>query len=128
MMNELATTPHGRLLSLAMTIALAGGGIASTIHDPMGVALMCVSLLASIVLSLLAIVLSIDSRPSFGVLSIILLPFLLFLYVIGLTVGTHHHAAWPSYAFIGLGALIGLNAVRGGKPAHTGSETPAHAH
>ena len=116
-MNELATTTHGRLLSVAITLALAGGGVAAMIHDPMGVALMCVALLGSVVLTLMALAMSISKNPGFAMLATIVLPFFFFLYAVGLTVSIHHKAGWAAYGFIAVGVLFALNAARGGKPA-----------
>lgn len=115
-MNELATTSHGRLLSVAITLALAGGGIAAMIHDPMGVALMCVSLLGAVVLTLMALAMSISKSPGFAVVATIVLPLFFFLYAVGLTVSIHHKAGWAAYGFIAVGVLFGLNGLRGGKP------------
>lgn len=123
MFNELATTTHGRLVSLAITIALAGGGISALIHDPMGIALMCVSLLGAVVVTLMALAMSIGVRPTFGVYATVLLPLFFFLFAVGLTVSIHNHASWAAYGFITIGALFGANALRGGKPMIP--ETPA---
>lgn len=112
MLNELSGTPHGRLLSVAIALGLMGGGIAGTIHDPMGIALMCACLLGSVVLTLVAIALSIESRPAFGVLAAVVLPLLFFLYAVGLQVAIHHRAGWGLYGFAGLGALFAINALR----------------
>lgn len=127
-MNELATTSHGRLLSIAITLALAGGGISATIHDPMGIALMCVSLLGAVVLTLMALAMSISKRPAFAVVATVVLPLVFFLYAVGLTVSIHHKAGWAAYGFIAIGALFGLNALRGGKPSEAAHETPSAAH
>lgn len=129
-MNELATTTHGRILSAAITIALMGGGIAATIHDPAGIALMCVSLLGGVVLTLLALAMAIESRPAFAAFCAVVLPLVFFLYAVGLTVSMHHHATWGAYGFIALGALFGANALRslGGKPAEMRTPATAGAH
>lgn len=128
-MNELSSTTHGRLLSAAITIALMGGGIAATIHDATGIALMCVSLLAGVVLTLLALAMAIEPRPAFAAYCAVVLPLVFFLYAVGLTVSIHHHAGWAAYGFIGLGALFGVNALRGlGKPAEMQSHATASAH
>ncbi len=124
-MNELATTTHGRLVSLAITIALAGGGIAALIHDPMGIALMCVCLMASVVITLMGVAISISVRPAFGVYATIVLPLFFFLYAVGLAVSIHGKASWAAYGFIAVGALFGLNGLRGGKPAASGGTTAA---
>lgn len=126
MIQELSSTPHGRLLSLAITLALAGGGISALMHDPMGIALMCVSLLGSVVLTLIAIALSISNRTEFGVIAAVVLPLLFFLYAVGLQVAIHSHATWGAYGFIALGALFGLNALRGGK-SPVEAEAGSHA-
>lgn len=127
-MNELSTTPHGRLLSVAIAISLLGGGISALIHDPMGIALMCVSMLGGVVLTLMAVAMSIDKRASFAVMAIILLPFLMFLYAIGLTVSMHDHTQWPAYGFMAIGAVFGALALRGGKPPAPVTADPAAAH
>lgn len=125
-MNELSTTTHGRILSAAITVALAGGGISATMHDSTGIALMCVSLLGSVVLSLVALAMAIETRPAFSALCAVVLPLVFFLYAVGLTVSIHHHATWGAYGFIALGALFAANALRGaGKKAEI--RTPAHA-
>jgi hypothetical protein len=124
-MNELATTTHGRLVSLAITIGLAGGGIAALIHDPMGVALMCVCLMAAVVTTLMGIALSIPVRPAFAVYTTIVLPLFFFLYAVGLAVSIHHKASWAAYGFIAVGALFGVNGLRGGKPAAAPATTSA---
>lgn len=125
-MNELSTTTHGRILSIAITVALMGGGIAATIHDSTGIALMCVSLLGGVVLTLVALAMAIEKRPAFSALCAIVLPLVFFLYAVGLTVSIHHHATWGAYGFIGLGALFAINALRGvGRSSE--ARTPAHA-
>jgi hypothetical protein len=128
-MNELSTTTHGRILSAAITIALMGGGISATIHDATGIALMCVSLLGGVVLTLLALAMSIESRPAFAAFSVVVLPLVFFLYAVGLTVSIHHHATWAAYGFIGLGALFAVNALRSfGKPAEVRTTAHGTAH
>lgn len=129
MFNELATTTHGRLVSLAITIALAGGGISALIHDPMGVALMCVSLLGAVVVTLMALAMSIGVNATFGVYATVLLPLFFFLYAVGLTVSIHDHASWAAYGFIAIGAFFGANALRGGQriiPEAPAAPPPAH--
>lgn len=130
MINELSTTTHGRLLSLGITLALVGGGISGLMHDPMGIALMCVSLLGSVVITLIAIAISISTRTAFAVMSAVVLPLLFFLYAVGLQVTIHSHATWGAYGFIALGALFGVNALRGGKSPVEGaiSHETADAH
>lgn len=129
MIQELATTTHGRLVSLAITIALAGGGISGLIHDPMGIALMCVSLLGAVVVTFMALALSIGARTAFGVYATILLPLFFFLFATGLMVAIHNHATWAAYGFIAIGALFGINALRGGKPVvPEAPEAPPAAH
>ncbi len=127
MIHELATTTHGRLLSAAIALALIGGGVSGFIHDPMGIALMCVSLLGSVVLSLMAIALSISVNPSFSAAATIGLPLMFFLYAVGLQVAVHNHATWGLVAFIAMGSAMGLNALRS-RLAHVGGAgTPRHA-
>ncbi len=129
MINELSSTPHGRLLSIAIALALVGGGVSGLMHDPMGIALMCVSLLGSVVLTLTAIALSISKNMAFGVMAAVVLPLLFFLYAVGLQVAIHNHAAWGAYGFIALGSLFGINALRGGKASsETSSDHTAAAH
>lgn len=112
-MNELSSTTHGRILSVGILVALTGGGISATMHDATGIALMCVSLLGSVVLTLTALAMAIDKRPAFVAISAIILPLVFFLYAVGLTVSIHHHARWAAYGFIAIGLAFGANAVRG---------------
>lgn len=125
MLNELSGTPHGRLLSVAIALGLMGGGIAGTIHDPMGIALMCACLLGSVVMTLVAIALSIETRPAFGVLAAVILPLLFFLYAVGLQVAIHHRASWGLYGFTALGALFVINLLRSSKRSETASHGDA---
>lgn len=88
---------------------------------------MCVSLLGGVVLSLLALAMSIESRPSFAAFSVVVLPLVFFLYAVGLMVSIHHHAVWAAYGFIAIGALFGMNALRGLMGKDASARTPAHA-
>jgi hypothetical protein len=136
-MNELSTTPHGRLLSAAMALSLIGGGIAALLGgsiaamaaSPLCVGILCVSLLGATALSLIAVALSIGSSPWFGFIGVIVLPVALFLYWIGLQLAVESGATWGIWGFIGLGVFIGVNALRvksAGEPAEERQAAPAH--
>jgi hypothetical protein len=127
--NELSTTPHGRLLSTAICLTLLGGGLSATIHDPMGIALMCVAIVVGIALSLVATAMAIETRPAFAIFSIINLPFAMFAFVVGLGV-VQHGAHWGAYAFMLLGAAFGVLALMGKRSDvhHPHDSTLANAH
>jgi hypothetical protein len=129
-MNDLSTTTHGRLLSVAIVIALVGGSIGSTQHDAAGVALMSASLILGLGLAFVAVGLALGSNPRFALLGVIALPGLFFLYVLALGVASRDHLTWPAYAFTALGLLFGLNALRGPTPRRRAHRPlhPAHAH
>lgn len=136
-MNELSTTPHGRLLSAAMALSLIGGGIAALLGgsiaamaaSPLCIGILCVSLIGAAALSLIAVALSIESSPWFGFICAIVLPVALFLYWVGLQLAVESNARWGIYGFMGLGALLAVNALRSksaGEPAEQREPAPAH--
>lgn len=121
-MKALWTTGYGRLLSIALAVALIGGGIAGAMHN---IPLMCVSLLGGIITTVLAIGVSIERDTTFAVMAAVLLPFIMFLYAVGIGVVMHDapNAAW---AFVGLGAVFaGLGLMGRTQPAAATGE--AHA-
>ncbi len=128
-MNELSTTTHGRLLSVAILISLVGGSIGSVYRDATGVAVMCASLILGLGLAFIAVALAVESSLRFAIRGVIALPFLFFLFVVGLAVARHDHATWAAYAFTVIGLLFGLNAVRGTFAiGPIVRHHPAHAH
>lgn len=90
-----------------------GGGIGSIYHSARGVAFMCASLILGLGISFIAIALAVGSSLPFAVGGAIALPFLFFLFVVGLAVARHDHAVWAAYVFAAIGLLFGLNALRG---------------
>jgi len=128
-MHELSTTTYGRLLSVAILIALVGGSVGSTLHDATGVAVMCSSLILGLGLAFVAIGLALESDLAFAFKGVIALPGLFFLYVVGIGVASYNHAHWMAYAFSAIGILIGLNGLRGHLAAPTfRAPRPAPAH
>ncbi len=129
-MSELAHTTHGRLLSAAIFIALFGGGLGSQGRGATGVAILCTSLILGLALAFVAVAWAVRSSATFAIYGVIALPYLFFLFVVGLAVAAHDHATWAAYLFMGLGAVFGLNAlfgtlVLGPSLRH---HRPAHAH
>lgn len=98
-------SPYTRLLSIAIAIALIGGGISATMTGAAAIPLLGISLLGSVCLSLISIANLIEPRPFLAMVSVIVLPIALFLYAIGLGVVVSE-APWGAYAFIALGALV----------------------
>ncbi|MFO0593610.1 MAG: hypothetical protein U0441_39075 [Polyangiaceae bacterium] len=128
-MNDLSTTIHGKLLSAGILIALMGGGIGSLYQTATGVAFMSASLILGLGLAFIAVALAVGTNLRFAIRGVIVLPFLFFLFVVGLAVARHDHAVWAQYLFTVIGLLFGLNALRG---THIVGpilpHPPAHAH
>lgn len=108
-MNELSNTVHGRLLSIAILVALGGGGLGSLDKSATGVAIMCSSLIVGLALAFIAVAWAIRVNTKFAFAGVVALPFLFFALVVGLAVARHAHAVWASYAFTALGVAFGLN-------------------
>ncbi len=132
-MDALSTTHYGRLLSVGILIALTGGGLGSLDKGATGVAIVCLSLIVGLALAIVAIAFAIRSNVPFAVGGVIALPYLFFLFVVGLAVAWHDRVTWAAYVFAGIGAAFGLNALLGSLSlwpslrAHHDHE-PAHAH
>lgn len=97
-------TGSGRLFTMAAGIALTGGGIAALIGGATATAIMCVTLLLSIVVSLFAAGLGSDKSAESVILLLVTAPWALFAYVLGLGLAIEH-APQVGYAFGILGAL-----------------------
>jgi hypothetical protein len=126
-------TGSGRLFTMAAGIALTGGGIAALVGGGMAVAIMCVTLLLTIVTSLFAAGLGSDKSAEPVILILVTAPWALFLYVLGLGLAIEH-APQAGYAFGILGALALARAafLTDARPAESAStssvEHTVHAH
>ena len=126
-------TGSGRLITTATGIALSGGGIAALVGGATAVAIMCVTLLLTIVVSLFAAGLGSDKSAESVILFLVTAPWALFLYVLGLGLAIEH-APQVGYAFGLLGALAlaraaFLTEARAAEPASASSaEHTVHAH
>jgi hypothetical protein len=122
-------TGSGRLFTAATGIALTGGGIAALVGGFTAIPIMCVSLLLTVLVSLFAAGLgSIDSVGTV-ILMVVLAPFALFSYVLGLGLAIEH-APQMGYAFGVLGALALARAVfiHDQKPSAAREGVQVHAH
>jgi hypothetical protein len=126
-------TGSGRLFTMAAGIALTGGGIAALVGGGMAVAIMCVTLLLTIVTSLFAAGLGSDKSAEPVILIIVTAPWALFLYVLGLGLAIEH-APQVGYAFGILGALALARAAfltdarLAGSASASSAEHTVHAH
>lgn len=126
-------TGSGRLLTTAAGIALSGGGIAALVGGATATAIMCVTLMLTIVVSLFAAGMGSDKSAEPVILTLVTAPWALFLYVLGLGLAIEH-APQAGYAFGILGALALARAAllteaRPTEPASVSSaEHTAHAH
>jgi hypothetical protein len=112
-MNALSSHPYGRLLATAITLALVGGGASAAMTGLPSIMLLGLSLLGGVALSIVAIALMIEDHAELAMYAVILLPFALFLYMVGY--GTVlRQAEWGGYASIGAGAVFAA-LVFGGK-------------
>jgi hypothetical protein len=125
-------TGSGRLITTAAGIALTGGGIAALVGGPLAIAIMCVTLLLTIVVSLFAAGLGTEKSAEPVILFIVTAPWALFVYVLGLGLAIEH-APQVGYALGILGALALARAafVGDAKPARSfaapSAELTAHA-
>jgi len=122
-MKALSSNPYGRLLSTAIVLALAGGGAAALTTGLLSIVLLGLSLLGGVGLSIVAIALMIDDEPAAAMYAVILLPFALFLYMVGYGV-VLREAAWGGYGSIALGAAFAA-LVFGGRLA--GASSPSRS-
>ena len=97
-------TTSGRLLTAAAGIALTGGGIAALVGGPSAVAIMCIALLLTVLVSLFAAGIGSEKEAGAVITILITAPFAFFLYVLGLGLAIEH-APHVGYAFGVLGVL-----------------------
>jgi hypothetical protein len=102
-MTAFTRSTSGRLMTLSLSLALIGGGASALMQPDMSMYVMNGSLFAAVVAGVASMQLALDEFPSHTVLSLILLPFALFLYVVGLGV---MKAYYPAMAYVPL--VLGL--------------------
>lgn len=122
-------TDSGRLITAAAGVALTGGGIAALVGGGTGVAIMCISLLLTVLVSLFAA--GLGSADSAGTVLLIIAtgPFVFFSYVLGLGLAIEH-APQAGYALGIVGALALARAVfiTNEEPRSSRAAHPIHAH
>jgi len=122
-------TGSGRLFTAATGIALTGGGIAALVGGSTATAVMCLSLLLTVLVSLFAAGLGSTESAGTVILLVVVAPFALFSYVLGLGLAMEH-APQAGYALGVLGALALARAVfiNHEKPSVARDGVPVHAH
>jgi hypothetical protein len=122
-------TESGRLFTAAVGISLTGGGIAALVGGPTAIPIMCLSLLLTVLVSLFAAGLGSKDSAATVILLVVLSPFALFSYVLGLGLAIEH-APQMGYAFGVLGALALARAVfiHDEKPSAAREGARVHAH
>lgn len=121
------STTSGRLLTLAAGIALTGGGLAALLGHSTGVALMCVSLLATIVTTIWAVAFGSEEAPGAAVLSIAVGPWLFFLHALSVGVAMEYLPS-AGYGMALFGLLAFARAAFGPRTASAPAFEHAHAH
>jgi hypothetical protein len=119
-MSDFFKSTGGRILALSVAIALLGGSAAVLMGTGEGSQiLLAASLFIPIVMNIVGLPQTIEEHWGPAVLSVILLPMLLFLWAVGIAIirAYHHHALVSPFLALGLVAL-GVAA----RPAH---EAPA---
>jgi hypothetical protein len=99
----------GRILALSVAIALLGGSAAVLVGGGEGsLFLLAASLFLPVVMNIVGLPTAIEEHWTAAVLSVILLPVLLFLWAIGIAVirAYHHHALVLPFLAAGLAALV----------------------
>jgi predicted neutral ceramidase superfamily lipid hydrolase len=121
------STRSGRLLTLAGGFALAGCGLVVLVGHATGIAIMCASLLATIVTTIWAVAFGTDDSPYMAILTIVVGPWVFFLYALGVGVSMDH-APSVGYGLVLFGALALSRAAFGPRAARVQRLEPAHAH
>lgn len=105
-MKEFIKTSAGRLLVFGLGLALAGGGIAALVVQPMATFVMAGVFPAAIALCVVALATAAADSWGYAVAGVIALPFLALLYVPALAVAAERGSwlGWPLIV-IGTGAL-----------------------
>lgn len=106
-MNQILRTDGGRLLLLAMGVALLGGGISCALTGDAALYVMMAALFVPVALCVYGVALAIADLPGQTALFLIAAPQLLFVYAIGLAASMKY---MPSlgvlYGVVGLGAVL----------------------
>lgn len=89
-MKTFILSDSGRILSLAIGVALAGSGAGKLIEHSAGVAVGCIAMLLAVVLTVIALGTALDEHYGAAALSVVLLPCLAFLGMVGLGLLPHH--------------------------------------
>jgi hypothetical protein len=130
-MNSFTRTTSGRLMALSFASALLGGGISALTTAPVSLYVMSISTFAGVVGCVAALQLAEDEHFEQTIMSVILLPFALFLYAVALGFVMNHWAV-AAYALLALGIVPLVTLVRSitveksAAPAAM-SAAPAHA-
>ena len=128
-MNAFINSTSGRLISFSLALGLIGGGASVHMAETTSLYVMCASIFLAIVGCVAALQLGVDEHETPSLMGAILLPFFLFLYVIGLGVSTKFYPSW-SYGFIALGLaslLVGLRSVLAEKDEPVSAKPMARA-
>lgn len=132
-MSSFIQSTSGRLIAFSLALALIGGGSSVHLSATASLYVMSVSVFIAIVGCVGALQLAVEEHLAASIAAVILLPFLLFMYAVGLGVGAAFHPGW-SYGFIALGIaslLVALRASGSEKRAPISAkpvmQTPAHA-
>jgi hypothetical protein len=126
-MSDYAQSTSGRLLTLAVALALLGGGGAMILGGSMAPLLLSGGLLGGICCAILAVGLGIERFPFQTALSLISLPWILFLFVIGQSVMAHARSNGGYLLLVLAAAALARAAFVGAKLAAP-RQAEAHAH
>ena len=131
-MGQFIHSTSGRLMSFSITTALIGGGVSAFMAPPTSLYVMVFSSFVAITGCIASLQLGIEDHPKTTILSIILLPILLYLYAIGLFFVMKHYTE-GAYGILALGAcslLVALRSLGGEKETSDSKarELPSSAH
>lgn len=108
-MTPFNRTTSGRLMALSFASALLGGGASALMTSPMSLYVMSLSTFAGVVGCVAALQLAEEEHFQQTIMSILLLPFALYLYAVGLGFVMNH---WTSAAYallaLGIAPLVSL--------------------
>lgn len=105
-MSDYWKSVPGRVLTSSCGIALTGGGIATLVGHSTGTAIMCITLMLSVISGVFGVGLSVGASDRQGVWAVTLLPIAFFCYVLTLVVAVESHWTGVGFAFVAAGALV----------------------
>jgi hypothetical protein len=122
-MKKYLSTTAGRALLFSMAVVLLSGGLSALMHAEYVIAL---GAPVGLALGVVAVGMSIDEFPGIALLTVVTMPLLLFLFMVGATVATEEGRTGWGWGFVILGLLAAAAAAVPREPLASGVQLPKH--